>query len=50
MQAAGVTLNWLTKTEDQFAARAPGFRINSLATFVIWPGLVIIAWGVLSRL
>jgi len=50
MQAAGVTLNWLSRTEDQFAERAPGFRINSVATFVIWPGLVIIVWAILSRL
>jgi hypothetical protein len=50
MQAAGVTLNWLTKTGDQFAQRSPGFKINSLSTFVMWPGLVLAAWGILTRL
>ena len=50
MQAVGVTLNWLTKTEDQFAQRSPGFKINSLSTFVIWPGLVLAGWGILTRL
>jgi hypothetical protein len=50
MQAAGVTLNWLTKTGDQFAQRSAGFKINSLSTFVMWPGLALTAWGVLTRL
>lgn len=50
MQAAGVTLNWLTKTGDQFAQRSPGFKLNSASTFVIWPGLVLAGWGILSRL
>lgn len=50
MQAVGVTLNWLTKTEDQFAQRSPGFKINSASTFVMWPGLILAAWGILSRL
>ena len=50
MQATGVTLNWLTKTTDQFAERSPGFVINSLSTFVVWPGLIIIGGGVLANL
>jgi len=50
MQATGATLNWLTAAEDQFATRSPGLVVNSLATFVIWPGIVITGWGVLSRL
>ena len=50
MQAAGVTLNWLTKSGDQFAQRSPGFKINSLSTFVMWPGIFLAAWGILSRL
>ena len=50
MQAIGVTSNWLTKTIDQFAERSPGFVINSASTLVIWPGLVVTAYGILSRL
>ncbi len=50
MQATGVTLNWLAKTGDQFAERSPGFKLNSASTFVMWPGLVLSAWGILSRL
>ena len=50
MQAAGATLNWLTKTQDQFANRSPGFAINSLSSVAIWPGLALVGWGVLSRL
>jgi hypothetical protein len=50
MQAVGVTLNWLTKTGDQFAQRSPGFMINSASTFVMWPGLVLASWGILTRL
>jgi len=50
MQATGVTLNWLTGTRDQFAERSAGFKINSISSFVIWPGLVLTVWGVLSRL
>ena len=50
MQATGVTLNWITKTGDQFAERSPGMKINSLSTFVSWPGVAIIAWGILTRL
>ena len=50
MQAAGVTLNWLTATGDQFAQRSPGFMINSASTLVMWPGLLLTAWGVLTRL
>jgi hypothetical protein len=50
MQAAGVTMNWATKTDDQFAQRSPGFVVNSASSFVIWPGLVIVVWGILTRL
>ena len=50
MQAAGATMNWLINTGDQFAERSPGFKINSLSTFVMWPGLTLAAWGILSRL
>lgn len=50
MQATGVTLNWLTKTVDQFAERSVGFVFNTASTLVIWPGLVVTAYGVLSRL
>ncbi|HZM38309.1 MAG TPA: hypothetical protein VFB94_04300, partial [Acidimicrobiales bacterium] len=50
MQAVGVTLNWVTKAEDQFAQRPPGFVVNSAATFVIWPGLLITGWGILTGL
>jgi hypothetical protein len=50
MQATGVTLNWITKTGDQFAERSPGMKIATLGSFFIWPGVAIIAWGILTRL
>jgi len=50
MQATGATLNWLTSTEDQFAQRSIGWRFNSSSSLVMWPGAVLIAWGILSRL
>lgn len=50
MQATGATLNWITKTADQFAERSPGFMINSLSTFIIWPGLLITGYGILTDL
>ena len=50
MQAAGVTLNWLTKTTDQFAERSLGFLANSMSTVVAWPGLAITVYGILTRL
>jgi len=50
MQAVGVTLNWITKTTDQFAERSPGFFINSLSTFVAMPGLIITVIGILGNL
>jgi hypothetical protein len=50
MQATGVTLNWLTHTTDQFAQRSPGFLVNSSSTFIIWPGLLITVYGILSNL
>ena len=50
LQAIGATLNWATNTVDQFAERSPGFRLNSLASFVILPGLVIVSFGIFTRL
>jgi hypothetical protein len=50
MQAVGVTLNWVTGAEDQFAARSPGLAVNSVSTFVIWPGLIVIAAGIFASL
>ena len=50
MQAVGVTLNCVTNTADQFAQRSPGFGLNSLSTFVIWPGLVVTVVGILANL
>jgi hypothetical protein len=50
MQATGVTMNWITKAGDQFAERSPGFRLNSLSTFIIWPGLIITVSGILANL
>lgn len=50
MQATGVTLNWLTKTGDQFAERSPGFMLNSTSTFVAMPGMIIIVIGILTNL
>ena len=50
LQAAGVTVNWATDTHDQFAERSPGFLLNSTGTLVIWPGLVITVWGIMTRL
>jgi hypothetical protein len=50
MQAAGVTLNWLTRAEDEFTDRSPGFVLNSTSSLAIWPGLAILWWGVVSRL
>jgi len=50
MQASGVTLNWITKTGDQFAEKSIGYMINSASTFVIFPGLIIIVIGLLTNL
>ena len=50
MQAAGVTLNWITKTGDQFAEKSPGFALNSVSTFVSVPGLAILAFGIFTNL
>ena len=50
MQATGVTVNWITKTTDQFAERSPGFVVNSLSTFIVWPGLLITVSGILTNL
>ena len=50
MQAVGVTLNWITKTTDQFADRSLGFMINSASTYVVWPGALLAAWGIFTLL
>ena len=50
MQAVGVILNCVTNSADQFAQRSPGFVVNSLSTFVIWPGLVVTVVGILANL
>ena len=50
MQAAGVTLNWITDSTDQFADRSPGFYLNSLSTWPLLAGAIIIASGVLSNM
>ncbi len=49
LQAIGVTLNWITKTKDQFAEKSPGLRINVASSLLIYPGLIIIVSGVLLR-
>ena len=50
MQAIGVTLNWVTKTKDQFAEKSPGYLFNTAGTFPAWPGLLITAIGILANL
>ena len=50
LQAAGVTLNWITGTTDQFADRSPGLVLNSVSTFVIWPGLIVTVVGILIHI
>ena len=50
MQAAGVTLNWLTNAGDQFAERTPGFLLNSASTFVAMPGMAITVIGILANI
>ena len=50
LQAIGVTLNWITKTGDQFAERSPGFYVNSVSTYAVLPGAIITVAGVLSSL
>jgi len=49
LQAAGVTLNWLTNTGDQFAERSPGFMLNSASALAAMPGMVIIVVGILTN-
>ena len=49
LQAAGVTLNWITDSTDQFADRSPGFYLNSLSTWPMLAGAIIIAGGVLAN-
>jgi len=50
LQATGATVNWLTATVDQFAERSVGLYLNSTGTVLIWPGVVVTAFGILSRL
>lgn len=50
LEAIGVTLNWITKTADQFAERSPGFYLNSASTYAILPGAIITAVGILSNI
>ncbi len=50
MQATGATLNWVTKTRDQFAEKSPGWMINSASTFAMAPGMAIAAIGILANL
>ena len=50
LQAIGVTLNWTTDTADQFAEHSPGFYLNSVSTYAVLPGAVIIAAGIFSNL
>lgn len=50
MQAIGATLNWITKAGDQFAERSPGFWLNSASSLAIWPGVLILAIGILTNL
>ena len=50
LQAIGATLNWITKTGDQFAEKSAGFKLNSLSTIVIMPGILIIAAGILRHI
>ncbi len=50
MQATGATLNWVTKTRDQFAEKSSGWMINSASTFAMAPGMAIAAIGILANL
>jgi len=50
MQATGAILNCITRTTDQFADRSPGFVVNSLSSFAMWPGLLITGYGILANL
>jgi hypothetical protein len=50
MQATGATLNWVTKTRDQFAEKSIGWMINSTSTFAMAPGMAIAAIGILANL
>ena len=49
-EIAGGTVNWLSKTGDQFAEKSLGFRFNSLVGPPAIIGIVIIAVGVLRAL
>lgn len=50
MQATGATLNWATKTQDQFAEKSIGWMINSASTFAMAPGIAIATIGILANL
>lgn len=49
-ETVGGTVNWLQGTNDQFAERSLGFRINALTGALAIPGLAIIVIGVVTRL
>lgn len=47
---AGGTLNWLQKVEDSFAAKSPGFYLQSAAGPAISAGGILMSVGVLMGL
>lgn len=47
---AGGTVNWLTKTDDAFAARSPGFYLQAVGGPVILLGGILMALGVLKAI
>ena len=47
-QDASGILNWLTRTDDQFAARSPGWMAATVNAILNTVGLGIIAWGVIG--
>lgn len=49
-ETVGGTVNWLQGTDDQFAERSIGFRINALTGALAIPGLVIMVVAVLTGL
>jgi len=50
LEVAGGTVNWLTRTGDQFAEKSLGFRLNSLVGPPAITGMLIIATGVVMGL
>lgn len=49
-ETIGGTVNWIQSTGDQFAERSPGFLINSLSGFLAIPGVLILAYGIVTGL